>query len=1213
MSDTRHILEDEALDFVLTERRTADRHEESDDLVATIRGDLEQVSLPDIFQTLTMSAMRGTLRISQGWDPTYVHFADGQVRVLAPEELSARRLGNRLVTSGLLDAKQVRTAFVRARKESAPLGEILEATGKIEKVQYDAIRLALEEDFLLELFTLRAGAFAFFKESYPIPGLEERFAQCMPFETDQVLLEIARRADEWVQILETLGDLDELFVRSGTNYPESDDLRGDLYQQIDGKRTLRDIGGGMLDALFDVAKAAQWLVLNDCIELAPAAHLLKLARETIDDQKLRRSLFYLKLIVENRRTRPDQLEEVASLFVQAGDPRAAADVMLRIVQRTPDPERKHELLLQARALDGLNLAILEELVGMLRETAIAGEPQFDKALEDLCVLFVDADRHEEALALCEELEIAHPADIGLASRKARILHALGRRDDGVAHLERLKDVYREQRNPEALTKVLEQILRIDPRHQRARVELRALQESKGVRRLKRFAAVLIVALIGRVGWGFWAEWRDGEVARQDLARATELLDSGRTAEASKLAADISAREIDDESVARAVAIIGAAKRQLEESETKKKQALVALVQRRIDAAIAELDAGRWVKALASYSAIAKEFHKNADAKKRILQSVRARLQSLQDELKRELASFQSEEPTMKVTTESSQDRQRLHARMQEWFAPATIEAARALATAHASKSLDSPQELTQDMATLLGRYVEIGSAHRTRVTALGQEIDKDSRTAALNDAFVEARKCEEAYDFKRAAKLYAELSESYEGAEETAKIFRAKRDLYREIHARLGKLRVATRGGDHKSARESLAQLREEWPSIPFEKLVALPLRIDSSPRGARVYDGKKEIGKTPVLVEYAPGKTLDLRLELDGFFPVRAPENSEEAGSYETVFELKPTAKAALEGSTTRKGVLVAGRYIASDRKATLMAVDPADGRQIWKRVIREDSGDLGAMLALVNRVVLASPSGVVRAISPIDGSEVWRRDLGTRITTPAAEISGEIVVLDRSGKAHILDASTGEVAETLDLGEAVSYPPIRVGEDRFAVLDTSAVLHVYDKKGQRVWQEAIAGAGWVPPVRFASSILVVGGKRLESRRIEDGGLEWSTSLEGTPRLEIAIDQNDESIALVVGNRKLVRLDAKGKIRATRNLLARPSAAPLLLGSSALVPLEKGGTVVHEMRDLSLVSLLSTATTTEIPPLLLGKRSVLISANSGELEFFDPSMLAHR
>lgn len=1213
MADTRQILDDEALGFVLKDRGGPQpQAAEADELVATIRGDLEQVSLPDIFQTLTMSAMVGTLRITQGWDPTYIHFGDGQARVLPPEELQARRLGNRLVTSGLLEPKEVRQSFMRARKESIPLSDILEATGKIEKVQFDAIKLALEEDFLLELFTLKKGAFAFFKESYPLPGLEERFEQCMPFEVEQVLLDIARRADEWITIQETIGDLDELFVRTGTSFPTSEDLTSDLYEQIDGKRTLRDIAGGMLDALFDVAKTAKWLIDNECIELAPATHLLNLAREAIDEQKLRRALFYLELVVDNRRTRPDQLEEVASLFVQAGDPRAGASVLLRIVSRVQDPERKYDLLVQARGLDGLNLAVLESLVETMRATAVAGEGDYDNAIDSLCELYIDAGRFDEALALCEELELAHPADLTLASRKARILHSLDRADDGVAHLERLKEVFRFQKNNEYFGKTLEQILRIDPRNGKARAELRSLNESKGVRRLKRFGLVLAIVVVGRVGWGAWSHWRAIEVANRDIGIAKTLLDEGKIAEARKLAEDVASRNIDDKILADAVGLITTAQRRVNNAASDRHAKLVASLQTAIQASAEKLESDDWLAALAGYDAVREQFSSTPEGMRRIKQSLDTRFRTWEEALKTEIENFQGASLADAKSTESAADRKRLFARMERWFPAKRLQAARELLEAKRSDALVTPIPLPESLVERMTEYVEIGSRHRKSRVELAARLVEDEKTEKLNISFVAAQKCEAEHDFVGAAKAYSVLAESYSGSPETAKVFRDKRERYLNIVAGLQELESATRAGDHDQAIDALASLRKRWPEIPFETLVALPLKVDSSPAGARVYNGTESLGVTPILLEYAPGKRMRLRLELDGFFAVEAPEDIEDKGKFSTVFEAKPVATAKFEGSTTRPGVAIAGRYIASDRKASIAAFDPNTGRWIWQVSTNDLSGDLGSMLHLVNKIIVAAPGGMVRAISPTDGTTLWERDLEDRITTPALSIADEIFVLARNGDLHVLDAQTGQVSAEIPLGHSVRHPPIALSGDRFVIIDDESTLRAFDGKGAEAWSATVEGAGWVPLAVSGEQILVAAGVRLESRNASDGSLLWSRTLKTTPRLEIATDET--RIALIVGNRDLVVLDARtGEVQLARRMPHRPSAAPLLTDEAVVLPLEKDGTFVLDPDSLRLKSLLARDVTTEIQPLVVGKDRILISGNQGELRVFHRSTLSQR
>lgn len=1213
MADTRHILEDEALDFVLKDRgNVASPQEEADDQVATIRGNLEQVSLPDIFQTLTMSRMEGTLRITQGWEPTYVHFSEGKVRVLPPEELQTRRLGNRLVTSGLLEGKDVRQAFVESRKKGVALADILEATGRIERIQFDAIRLALEEDFLLELFTLKHGNFAFFKESYPLPGLEERFHTCVPFETETILFETARRSDEWVTILETIGDLDELFVRTGSSFPTADDLNGDLYKLVDGKRTLRDIAGGMLDALFDVAKAAKWLVDHECIERAPAAHLLGLAREAIDEQQLRRSLFYLKLVVESRRTRPDQLEEVASLFVQAGDNRAAASVMLRLASRLQDPDRRLEVLAQARKLDGLNIAVLESIVEVLRANSIAGDAILDDALEALCALYVDAGRFEEGLTLCEELEIAHPGDLNLAGRKARILHGLGRTEDGVAHLERLKEVYRYQNDVEALTKTLEYILRLDPRNAKARAELRTVQESKGVRRMRRFGLVLGLALTIRVGWGFWSSWHEAETAARDIHAARTLFESGRVDEAKTLAESIARRNIDDATLGEAVAIVERAERHFANVAAERRSAQFARLLADIQAAVDELERGEWVTALATYSQIALKYAKVPEARAQITQSLETRFKTLDDELREEIESFQGSGLAEVPMAESASDRRRLHARMENWFPVGRLASCRSFLEAFDRKEVQAPVPIPNDVVARMRAYLSFGEAHKKKRIALAELITKDSKTEELNVSFVAAQRAEEEYAFERAAELYGELAQSYVGSEDTAKLFSEKRDRYKNIVEGVREVAAATELGQHEAALDLLGKLRQRWPEIPFETLLALPFKVSSSPSGATVFDGDKVLGTTPLLVRYTPGNRLKLRVVLDGFFAVDAPESIEDKGRYDTMLEVKPRSHARFEGATTRLGVATTGRYVGIDRKNAVIAFDGTTLSEVWKTTIEDESGDLGAILNLVNKLILVSPFGIVRALSPIDGKLLWSRDLGRRLVTPALTLRGDIFVLDRGGKLHVLDASSGEVTSSTPLGQPMRLPPLAVDKNSFAVLDESSTLRLFDDKGVAAWAVEIEGAGWSAPVLCASTIVVVAGNRIEARRQSDGSLAWTAPLSTTPRLDVAVA--DDRIAIVVGNRELVLMEASsGRVVASTKLADRPSATPRILEEGVLVSLEKGGTLLLDRTTLSERMILASDMTSEVSAGLIGDSTILLSGNDGQVRAFDRALLSKR
>src|SRR5688572_7165092 len=55
--------------------------------VVTMKGDLDQIQLTDIFQTLALSKMEGLLRVRNPLEERYVHFKDGRVRIAVPSRV----------------------------------------------------------------------------------------------------------------------------------------------------------------------------------------------------------------------------------------------------------------------------------------------------------------------------------------------------------------------------------------------------------------------------------------------------------------------------------------------------------------------------------------------------------------------------------------------------------------------------------------------------------------------------------------------------------------------------------------------------------------------------------------------------------------------------------------------------------------------------------------------------------------------------------------------------------------------------------------------------------------------------------------------------------------------------------------------------------------------------------------------------------------------
>ena len=523
MTDLDHSLHDEELEFLLTDRDTQgndDKKPEGSGLKPTMSGDLSQVNLADIFQSLVMSQMEGTLQISSKWEVIYVHHNNRSLSILLPQDAWMKRLGYRLLATGLMEAKGLKTAFRRSVKENVDIGQILAETGQMDQDQFDAIRRSLEEDALHELFTLKKGTFSFYSDSYPDPTLEARFASCAGFEASQVLLEVARRWDEWKVIHEEIGDLNEVFMPTESALEMSHKLgevEAKLLESFEGTRTLSDIAGGMLHCLFDVAKATSLLHKSGLIERVSASHLLGLAAADIQAENQKRARYYLYLVrIFRKDLDREEMEALAKLLQKAGEPREAAQALAEFAESIVDDlEERQDVLKRARKLDSRNYEVLANLIQI--EMAFSPDdpgPYYRQLSIDLAELYEHRGAIEQGLRVLESLESMGYSDLTLVSFKSKLLGRLDRKDEAFESLMTLATQFRKEKRQQELTQTLQQALRISPNDQKIRSELNNLR-ARVSRKVKILGIVAFVLLsCGGGGWYFF------EIkVKQDAARS----------------------------------------------------------------------------------------------------------------------------------------------------------------------------------------------------------------------------------------------------------------------------------------------------------------------------------------------------------------------------------------------------------------------------------------------------------------------------------------------------------------------------------------------------------------------------------------------------------------------------------------------------------------------------------------------------------------------
>ena len=223
-----------------------------------IKGSLKEASLPDVIQLLFLGRRTGCLAVADGQNFGTIYFNEGQI-VSAAIVNRRDRLGDMLVRSNRITAEQLALAVdAQAQARDRRLGVILVEQGTITPQELaDYVRLQVEEAVYF-LFTWTSGTFNF--ESNVLPETDTG----LRINPEMLLLEGARRVDEWSVIEKKIPSFDLIFTADQEHVGQSDAALSPAQQQIlpllDGSRDVQQVveDAGLVE--FEVGQALYGLI-----------------------------------------------------------------------------------------------------------------------------------------------------------------------------------------------------------------------------------------------------------------------------------------------------------------------------------------------------------------------------------------------------------------------------------------------------------------------------------------------------------------------------------------------------------------------------------------------------------------------------------------------------------------------------------------------------------------------------------------------------------------------------------------------------------------------------------------------------------------------------------------------------------------------------------------------------------------------------------------
>lgn len=224
-----------------------------------IKGSLKEASLPDVIQLLFLGRRTGCLALADRQNFGTIHFDEGQI-VYAAIVNRRDRLGDILVRGKRITPEQLQAAVdAQDAAREQRLGEILVEQGSLSREELqDYIRLQVEEA-VYYLFTWSQGTFNF--EAGVRPEREDFLVHINP---EYLLLEGARRVDEWSLIQKKIPSFDLIFSVDSAHVGQSDvklsTAQTSILPLLDGTRDVQQVveESGLVE--FEVGQALYGLV-----------------------------------------------------------------------------------------------------------------------------------------------------------------------------------------------------------------------------------------------------------------------------------------------------------------------------------------------------------------------------------------------------------------------------------------------------------------------------------------------------------------------------------------------------------------------------------------------------------------------------------------------------------------------------------------------------------------------------------------------------------------------------------------------------------------------------------------------------------------------------------------------------------------------------------------------------------------------------------------
>lgn len=433
-----------------------------------------------------------------------------------------------LVRAGRLTETAVDEVREHAARMGQPLTDSLLAGGYLDAAELeDQYRTEIEED-VYDLFFCREAKFEFHEGAERIEGCDGIVDQRFFFNCDSVIMEAARRIDEWTYISERVPTTAEVFVATAEQV-SADDFGNEgppVFELLDGRRNVARVVELTGLSNFQVCKVLSQMLDGGAIAPVAAEELLPMASECMAEGRLQDAICLYERAVGLGVGVP-QVHSLAATAYQAAEEYEHAIYHLECEAEhrvaSGDKLGAAKKLFEVKQLVPTDLQARERLVDLTLGEGRVNLPNFEplaegKQIVDLLLEFGDIKR---VRALLERLLLVEPEDPDLKKALVNVHVKAGDQKRVTELYESIAEDLVRQGKPIEAVAYLQKILIVDRSRTDISERVRKLYEfderaRRRSRLLSALAVLFLLLMVGGVGYWFYNDKAEEDFARIDI-------------------------------------------------------------------------------------------------------------------------------------------------------------------------------------------------------------------------------------------------------------------------------------------------------------------------------------------------------------------------------------------------------------------------------------------------------------------------------------------------------------------------------------------------------------------------------------------------------------------------------------------------------------------------------------------------------------------------